>query len=213
MTAPAARLSRRLVPSAVVLALAGCASLLGVAPAPHLYRVSPNSTFPPNLPHLPVQLLVDVPIAPAGLDTARIALSRSPISLDYFADSEWADRVPLLVQAALLESFDNSKAIAAIDRESAELRADFILKIEIRHFEAIYDSPNGAPEAWAAINVRLANPADRAIVAQASFERHERAKVNEIPEIVLAFEEALRAVVEDIVVWTVRNPALSGKQR
>jgi cholesterol transport system auxiliary component len=212
MTMPAARVSRRLVPSAVVLALAGCASLLGVARAPHLYRVSSRKTFPPDLPHPPVQLLVDIPFAPAGLDTARIALSRSPISLDYFADSEWTDRVPLLVQTALLESFENSKAITAIDRESGELRADFILKSEIRHFEATYDSPNGAPEVSEAINVRLVNPGAREIVAQASFQRHERAQANEIAEIVLAFDEVLGGMMEDIVVWTVGNPAMYRKR-
>jgi cholesterol transport system auxiliary component len=213
MTSSSARVSRRWVPSAVALALAGCASLLGVGPAPHLYRVTAERTFPPSLPHSPVQLLVDVPLAPAGLDSARIALSRSAISIDYFADSEWTDRVPLLVQTALLESFENSKAITAIDRESVGLRADFILGTEIRHFEALYDSPNGPPTVWVAINVRLVNPAGREIVAQASFERREAASANEIPPIVRAFDEALRAVMEQIVVWTASNPALSTKRR
>lgn len=213
MTAPAARLSRRWLSSIMALAVTGCASLLGVGPAPHLYRVTPKSTYPANLPHPPAQLLVDVPLAPAGLDTSRIALSRSAVSLDYFADSEWTDRVPLLVQTALLESFENSKAITAIDRESAGLRADFILKTEIRHFEALYESPNGAPDVWVAIIARLVNLSGRDIVAQASFERHERATANEIPQIVLAFDEALGGVMEDIVLWTVRNPALSAKRR
>ena len=213
MTAPAARLSRRWLSSIMALAVTGCASLLGVGPAPHLYRVTPKSTYPANLPHPAAQLLVDVPLAPAGLDTSRIALSRSAVSLDYFADSEWTDRVPLLVQTALLESFENSKAITAIDRESAGLRADFILKTEIRHFEALYESPNGAPDVWVAIIARLVNLSGRDIVAQASFERHERATANEIPQIVLAFDEALGGVMEDIVLWTVRNPALSAKRR
>jgi cholesterol transport system auxiliary component len=213
MMPPAAQVSRRWVPSAMALALAGCASLFGVGPAPHLYRVTPKSTYPANLSHPPVQILVDVPFTPSGLDTARIALSRTAVSIDYFADSEWTDRVPLLVQTALLESFENSKAITAIDRESVGLRADFILKTEIRHFEALYDSPNGAPDVWVAIIVRLVNPSGRDIVAQALFERHERAKANEIPQIVLAFDDALGGVMEDIVVWTVRNPALSVKRR
>jgi len=30
-------------------------------------------------------------------------LSRSAVSIDYFADSEWTDRAPLLVQTALVE--------------------------------------------------------------------------------------------------------------
>jgi cholesterol transport system auxiliary component len=209
MTWRADRLSRRLVPSVFVLAIAGCSGLLGGGAPTHLYRLTPKSTYPPNLPHRSVQLLVDVPLAPAGLDTSRIALSRSPVSIDYFADSEWTDRAPLLVQTAILQSFENSKAITAIDRESVGLRADFILKSEIRHFEAVYDSSSGPPETWVAINARLVDPASRDVVAQSSFERHQRASANDVPSIVTAFDEALGGVMKEIVVWTVANPALS----
>jgi len=212
MTWPAARLSRRFVPSVIVLALAGCSGLFGGSAPAHLYRVTPKSTYPANLPHRPVQILVDVPLAPAGLDSSRIALSRSAVSIDYFADSEWTDRAPLLVQTALVESFENSGTINAIDRESVGLRADFILKTEIRHFEAVYDSPNGPPDVWAAINVRLVNPSNRDIVAQSSFERRQQASANDVPNVIAAFDEALGGVMKDIVVWTVTNPALSVKR-
>jgi cholesterol transport system auxiliary component len=213
MTVPAARFSRRWLSSTMGLALTGCASLLGLGPAPHLYRVSPKSTFPTNLPHPSGQLLVDVPFAPAGIDTARIALSRSAVSIDYFADSEWIDRVPLMVQTALVDSFENSKAITAIDRESVGLRADLILRTDIRHFEAVYDSRDGPPEVWIAISARLVEPSGRDVVAHASFESRKQAQGSDIPQIVLAFDEALGGVMAEIVLWTVRNPALSGKRR
>jgi len=211
MTWRARPVSRRLVPIVLVLALAGCSGLRGAGP-PQLYRVTSKSTYPANLPHHSLQLLVDVPLAPAGLDTSRIALTRSAVSIDYFADSEWTERAPLLVQTALLDSFENSKAISAIGRESIGLRADFILRTELRHFEAVYDSPNGPPEIWVVISVRLVNPAGRDIVAQTSFERRERASANDMQSIVSAFDEALGGVMKAIVVWTVTNPALSGKR-
>jgi cholesterol transport system auxiliary component len=207
-----ARLSRRFVPSVLILTLAGCSGLFGGGEPAHLYRLTPKSTYPPNLPHRSVQLLINEPLAPAGLDKSRIALSRSPVSIDYFADSEWTDRAPLLVPTAILQSFENSKAITAIDRESVGLRADFILDPEIRHFEAVYDSANGPPEIWVAINVRLVNPSSRDVVAQTLFERRERASANDVPSIVMAFDEALGGVMKEIVVWTVTNPALSVKR-
>jgi cholesterol transport system auxiliary component len=213
MNRPAALISRRLTPSVILLALAGCSGLFGGSAPTHLYRVSPKSAYPANLPHRLVQLLVDVPLAPAGLDSSRIALTRSAVSIDYFADSEWTDRAPLLMQTALVASFENSKAIDAIDRESVGLRADFILKPEIRHFEAVYASSNGPPDVWVAINVRLVNTSDRDIVAQAAFERRQRASANDVPSIVAAFDEALGGVMKEIVVWTVTNPALSVRRR
>jgi cholesterol transport system auxiliary component len=212
MTVPA-RVSRRWAPTIMTLALAGCGILLGGGQPTQLYRVTPVRAFPPDLPHLPVQLLVDEPLAPAGLDTARIALTRSAVSIEYFADSEWTDRVPLLVQTALLESFENSRAVNAIEREGGGLRADFILKTEIRHFEALYASPKAPPVVWVAIMSRLVNPADGEIIAQNTFERREQASENQIPAIAVAFDQALGGVIEDIVVWTARNPALSAKRR
>jgi cholesterol transport system auxiliary component len=208
----AGRLSRRLVPSVLILALAGCSGLLGAKEPAQLYRVTPKSTFPANLPHRSVQILIDVPLSPAGLDGSQIALTRSAVSIDYYADSEWTERVPLLVQTALLQSFENSKAINAIDRESPGLRADFILKTELRHFEAVYDSSNGAPEIWVSINVRLVDPTERDIIARTSFERHQRAAANNMPDIIWAFDEALGGVLKDIVVWTATNPALSTRR-
>jgi cholesterol transport system auxiliary component len=208
-----ARLSRQWAPTIIALALAGCGGLFGGSSPAQLYRVTPVHAFPPGLPHLPVQVLIDEPLAPAGLDTTHIALSRSAVSIEYFADSEWTDRVPLMVQTALLESFEDSKALSAINRESLGLHADFILKTEIRHFEALYDSPNQAPQVWVAIITRLVNPSGRDIVSEDSFERRVRAETNDVPQIVLAFEEALEGVMEEIVVWTARNPALSSKRR
>jgi len=205
-------LSRRSLPSVLVLALMGCSGLFRGGAPEHLYRLTPKSTYPLNLPHRNMQLLVDVPLAPAGLDTSRIALSRSAVSIDYFADSEWTDRAPLLVQTAVLQSFENSGAVTAIDRESVGLRADFILKPEIRHFEAVYNSSYGPPEAWVAMNVRLVNPTDREVVALTSFAQRQLASANDVPSIVAAFDEAIGAVMKDIVIWTVANPALAVKR-
>ncbi len=205
------RVTRRWVASVPVVVLAGCASLFVATPG-RLYRLSADGAYPATLPRVTAQLLVDLPQAPAGIDTTRIALTRAPLSLDYYADSEWTDRVPALLQTALLASFENSKAITAIDRESIGLRADFILKTEIRHFEALSDG-SAPPNVWVAMTARLVAMPQRKIIAQASFERRVPAAANEVPAVVAAFNAAADAVIKDIVVWTVTNPALTGKRR
>jgi cholesterol transport system auxiliary component len=205
--------TRRWVAWVPVLALAGCAKLFVATPPAHLYQLSSETSFPPNLPQVSAQLLVDLPQTPAGIDTTRIALTRAPFSLDYYADSEWTDGVSALVQTALLASFENSKAITAIDRESIGLRADFILKTEIRHFEAVRDGSSARPTVWVAMIARLVAMPQREIIAQASFERRVPAATDEVPAVVAAFNAAADAVIKDIVVWTVTNPALTRKRR
>jgi cholesterol transport system auxiliary component len=206
-------IARSALTGVVMLALAGCASLIVATPPGHLYRLSADHAYPAALPHVTAQLLVDLPQAPAGIDTTRIALSRSPLSLDYYADSEWTDRVPAMVETALLASFENSEAVTAIDPESTGLRTDFALKTEIRHFEAVGVGSGAPPTAWVAIVARLVAMPQREIIAQALFERRVPAAAEEVPTVVAAFNAAANAVIRDIVEWTVTNPALSRKRR
>jgi cholesterol transport system auxiliary component len=193
----------------VGLALAGCASLFVANPPGRLYRLTAADAFPANLPRVDVQLAVDPPQAPAGIDTTRIALSRSPLSLDYYADAEWTDRVPVLLQTALLASFENSGAVAAIDPAATGLRADFTLETEIRHFEAVYKQNGAPPVVWVAVVARLIATRQREIIAQSAFDRRVPATANNVPDVIAAFNSATDILIRDIVMWTLANPALS----
>src|SRR5207244_11306501 len=145
--------------------------ILSEAPKRALYRLHPAVAFAAPLPRVGVQLVVATPTAPAGLDTARIALSRAPVSLDYFADAQWTDRVPFLVQTALVEGFEKSAATPAVGPESLGVRADFVLEIAIGDFQAIYDSPEGAPRIVIRFNAKLVRIPERLIIAQTSVRR------------------------------------------
>jgi cholesterol transport system auxiliary component len=202
----------RVLTPLLALGLAGCGGLLSDAPKRELYRVSPQFHFSAGLPRVGVQLLVAVPTATAALDTARIALSRSPESLNYFADAEWTDRAPFLVQAALVEGFEKSAALPGVGPESGGLRADFVLDAAIVNFEAIYDTPNGSPRVLVRLNAKLVRMPDRKIVGQVSVSREANAAANTVPDIVRAFEAALGGAVEDLVTRTVTNRALSERR-
>jgi cholesterol transport system auxiliary component len=193
----------------VGVVLASCGGILSEPPQRKLYQLKAPVTFAAPSRHSSAQLLLALPNAPAGLDTERIALSRSPMSIDYFADAQWTDRAPLLVQTALLDGFEKSGAVPAVGRDSAGLRADFILETDLRDFVAIYDSPNGAPRVAVAFNVKLIKIPERKIIAQKSVTRQQPAAADTIPEIVRAFDAALGGAVEEAVKWAVSQPALS----
>ena len=139
------RVARRRVTTALLLCLpmllAGCGGLLPKQPERTLYRLNPTVALPQPARRVSAMLVVATPTAAAGLDTKRIALIRSPVEIDYFADGEWIDRPPFLVKEALLESFQKSGAFAGISTEGLGLNADYVLNTDIRDFTAIYDSP------------------------------------------------------------------------
>jgi cholesterol transport system auxiliary component len=204
--------SRRFVVTALLPALAGCASLLPQPAAPpRLYTLTAVREFPAGLPKVSVQLLVDTPAAQASLDSTRIALSRSPTSIDYFADAAWTDRAPLMVQALLVESLENSGRITAIARESLALRADFILKPELRHFEAVYRDGAEAPTALVQVNVKLIAMPDRTITGQRTVEGTAPAARNDIADIVAAFDAAFHQAARQIVDWTLAGLATAAR--
>ncbi|HVC56899.1 MAG TPA: ABC-type transport auxiliary lipoprotein family protein [Stellaceae bacterium] len=193
--------------------LAGCGGILSSPPQRQLYRLSPQFHAAAGLPHVQAQLLVATPTASAGLDTVRIAVSRSPVSLDYLADAEWTDRVPYLVQEALVEGFEKSAAIPAVGSDSGDLRADFEIDTAIRDFEAVYQAPNAPPQIVVRLDVRLVRMPERSILARTTVRHEARAAANTTPDIVRAFDAALGEAAEDAVRWTLGNPVLSERRR
>ncbi len=213
MTRSPDRIARRSLAGVAVLALAGCAKLFVATPPGHLYRLTAERSYPAGLPHRRGVLLVDQPQAPSGIDTARIALSRSPVSLDYYADAEWTDHLPSLLQEAMLASFENSRAITAIDREAMQVRADYILQTEIRHFEADYEAGAAPPQVRVAIVARLVAATQRRIIAQTSFERRQPSAANNVADVVAAFNAAAGALITEIVLWTIDELPLTPARR
>jgi len=187
------------------LALAGC-PLQGITqrPPPRLFILTPKSTFPPNLPKVPWQLVVEQPYANAGIDNFRIALMRRPQEVEYYANANWTTRMSSMVQTLMIESFENSNAIVAVGRQAIGLRADYQLASDIREFQAEYfNGPQ--PDVRVALNLRLIYTPTRTIVGNATFQDRTVAAQDEIEAIISAFDEALGKVLRRMVEWTLET--------
>lgn len=197
---------RAVIAAVLVLSLGPMLAACGVpvpgqGPPPALYRLTPKSTFDASLPAVDWQLVLEVPVADAGLSTTRVALQRSPTRLEYYARSSWTDLAPLMIQTLMIESFENSKRIVAVGRESVGLRADFILKTELREFQAEYF--NGpVPSVRVAINAKLVQMPRRTIIGSESFEGVAEAKADTMTDVIHAYDEALGTVLKRLVAWT-----------
>jgi cholesterol transport system auxiliary component len=206
------RLCRRAALLLAGLLTLGACQLPGAGEPPNLYTLTPKNTFSPDLPKVDWQLIVETPVAAAGLNTSRIALQRSPVTLEYYANANWTDIAPLMVQNLLIESFENTGKIVAVSRESTTLRADYLLKTELREFQAEYDG-SGPPRARVRVNAKLARMPDRAIIGSYTVERMERAASGDLPAIALAFDEALGGAMRRVVEWTLALPGNTAPPR
>lgn len=197
--------SRRslLVVGAGVLTLGGCENLIGPPEAPRIYRLDPVLPPPTAAASVPWQLAVARPDTMHTLDTQRIALGRGA-TMDYFADAEWNDTVPRLLQSLLVEAFEKSGRITAVAPESDGLRADYLLATDVRDFEAQYDEPTGAPVATVDIEAKLLDARGN-VVSSLEARRTARASANSVPAAVAAFDEALGGALAQIVAWAITS--------
>jgi cholesterol transport system auxiliary component len=192
-----------LVAASCIAPFAGC-SVLPSPTAAQIYRISPAVDDPPHGQILRKRLVVDIPTTSESLDTDRIALVRERTRFDYYANSLWTDRVPLLLQGLLLEAFENDGTITQAARDASTLTPDYVLETEIREFEASYagsgDQPPSVAVAWSLSLVKMPGRqmASRLLVTESA-----PASRNSIDSVVEAFDVAVGKGLERSVGWTV----------
>jgi cholesterol transport system auxiliary component len=192
--------------AAAAAMLAGCGiSLPGSGPAPDLYDLSPKSTFPEGLPTVKWQLVVEDPTAAKGIDNDRIAIRPGAFELKYYPNIRWTDRAPIMIQTLLIESFENSGKIVAVGRRAIGLSGDYVLKPELREFQAERTADGQGLEVRVRLNLKLIRVTSGIIIASESFERLEPAKSDQPGDVVTAFDEALGSVLKNAVTWTLER--------
>ncbi len=185
------------------LALAGCDTIIpGAREQPRLYRLTPKSTFPEGQPPVDWQLLVERPYAAASLNTLRIGLMTEPTRFDYYALANWTDQAPLMVQTLIVESFENSRRITAVGRDSVGLKPDFVLKVEMREFQVEAYSGAGLHSPHVGFSVKLVSMPDRLIVASTTIDRRGEGVGEVMNDIIVSWDDALGSAMKELVTWT-----------
>jgi cholesterol transport system auxiliary component len=115
-----------------------------------------------------------------------------------------------MVQTLLIESFESTGSILAVGREAIGLRPDFILKTDLREFQAIYyDTDAPAPTILVRMNAKLVQMPERRIVSSNTFDYRTSAASNSFKDIIVAFDDALGRVIKNIVVSTLTYKPVS----
>jgi phospholipid/cholesterol/gamma-HCH transport system substrate-binding protein len=145
------------------------------------------------------QLAVPEPTAVAMLQTQRILFSQAQ---DYpgFADAMWADSIPKLLQARLIESFENYD-IAHAPLHTGDIgQSDFQLLVDIRRFRISVDSE---PVAEIGLSARIIDKEGK-LIASRLFEESEKFDQVAPPAAVAAFSKAFGRIAKSMIAWTVQ---------
>ncbi|HXN11059.1 MAG TPA: ABC-type transport auxiliary lipoprotein family protein [Steroidobacteraceae bacterium] len=206
-----ARTGRRALPSMLLAvlaagALAGCVSgLHSNEPAPQSYlldpgpaAVAPDVTALPDAPAPRQSLQVLAPSAAPGLAGDAIAVLRSGARLDYYRGARWAADATAMLQGLTIDALRPAGRFALVEADGGPFAADYVLGLELRHFEAQYRD-DGPPTVHvtliASFGRRNAGEPATSVIADSEV----RAQDNRMQAVVAAFGqatgEALRKVV------------------
>ncbi len=180
-------------------ALSGCG--LGGGPPPPQFTLSPVTGFPQGLTPVSWSLVVDEPTAPRQIDTSRIAVMNGPFQVKYYADVEWTDNAPSLVQLLLLQSFQNTGRLPVVAPTRQTLATDLLLLSTLRKFQVERDAA-GTPQAVVVLETTLMRMPRREPVATARFEKATPLAADSIDAVTTAFNASLGDVMHRVVDWT-----------
>jgi cholesterol transport system auxiliary component len=187
-------------PILLILALSGCSGLLAPSGDPaKLYTLSAPKSATASAPQVRWQLVIDTPTAALDLNTPRIAVVPAPSRMDYYANVSWADRPPAMLQELLLQSFDASGRIEAVQKQSGSVKSDFVLSTDIEDFSA--DASTAEASAHIRISARLVRSRDREIVAARIFEANTPSG-GSFDGAIAAFDSGMQSLLPQIVDWT-----------
>jgi cholesterol transport system auxiliary component len=142
-------------------------------------------------------LRVERPAAAPGLQSARIVLVQSDHRMGYFAGTQWAAELPLLVEELAVERLRASGDWTAVQAADSPFASAWFLQITIRRFEAQYTA-DAAPTAQVVFDCALGRRADRALLASFSAQGSAVASANRVSAVVAAFDEAVNAALDEL---------------
>jgi cholesterol transport system auxiliary component len=187
---------RTLVLAAAAALAAGCfGGLKNESPAPLAYRLDAPQVAAG--PALAADLQVAVASTAPGLDGEGIAGRWPGHRLDYLAGARWADRLPRLLQAALVESFQDSGRLRSVQDDFGRFRATHTLVVDVRRFEADYTA-GGLPVAQVEFAATLGRNADRRVLASFTASAGVSAEANRQSAVVAALDAAFAQVSAEV---------------
>jgi cholesterol transport system auxiliary component len=196
------RLAPCVAAGVLCVVLGGCASH-----PPATYDLIAPRAFAGSSHPSRMQLVVDEPSALHALDTNRIMVKPDGNQIAYFKGAAWSDRLPRLIQARMVETFQNTGAVSSVSSSSDTVDSDYTLDTEIRSFQI--DSARTAPAADVDIFAKLVDSKSDRVVASKGFTARVPATNDSTQAGVNALNQALTEVLQDTTNWVASRPVRS----
>ena len=147
------------------------------------------------------QILVPEPTALKALDSEQVVIRLSGVEIQYLSKARWSDRLPKMVQAKLVEAFENTGRLGGVGKPGEGLAIDFQVVSDIRAFQV---ETNGGQHAHVEISVKLLNDRNGTVRAQRVFSATSAVQGGGNRDYIAALDRAFAQVSAEIVAWTLK---------
>ncbi len=166
------------------------------------YDLSAPGKFGALPPRARGLLAVEQPTALQILDTEKVVIAPNPGEVAYLSDAQWVDRLPKLMQARIVQSFENSTRIRAVAKTQDRVSADYVLVIDVRQFGI---QAYGTPQAVVELSVKIVYQRGGRIAAGTVLTSRVQASGTGGQQATLALDQAFTDVLVQMVKWTSRR--------
>jgi cholesterol transport system auxiliary component len=147
------------------------------------------------------QFVIPEPTAISVLDSERIAVRPSPGQVATLGGAQWSDRLPRLLQARLVETFENASRLRSVARPSDGITANYQLLVDVRAFQlSVVPAAVGEVE----ISAKLVAGGSGRIIAGRIFRASTPAAATDGADAVAAIEASFQEVAVELVRWVGR---------
>jgi cholesterol transport system auxiliary component len=129
------------------------------------------------------------PGAAPGLGGDGIAVLRPGARLDYYSNARWAADAPSAWQTLVIDSLRSGGAFATVQSDSGPFASQYILSLELEHFEAQYRG-EGPPLVQVALVCSLGRRNDRNVIVSFTARGSVQANADRMQSVIAAFEQA-----------------------
>lgn len=178
----------------------GLERLTGQGPAAaaiNFYDLTAPRSFPAIRTKPTRPLVVPEPTAVVFFDTQRLLVHPSGAEGPSFANAKWTDNIPKLLQARIIQSFENAGLLRSVARPADGGSQTYQLVIDIRNFTT---SIAGSPQADIEFSAKVIAD-DGRIVDARIFHETAPAKSADAAASAAAMDEAFGRVIVALVTW------------
>jgi phospholipid/cholesterol/gamma-HCH transport system substrate-binding protein len=180
--------------------IGGLEKLAGTGEAakkPATFDLAAPSDFP-QIKEIAAQMTVPDVNATLVYDTQRMLVRTPDGKYSNVEGGEWADNLPKLIQAKVVQSFENAKQLKSVSRPIDDLQPEYRLELSIRGFQIV---PGQTPGAVVELAARLVS--DKGEIKGARiFKATEPVQAMQADQAAAALNKAFTKVAQDLVAWT-----------